>query len=364
MAALTLLLAACAEPSDILYTQPLVTGVEVAPGLFQVTVDPNPDQVRGFTPTGDTILFRALRNTANGPRWEMLGIPAAGGVGFVEHAGLYRAALRVSLGTLVSGTEDRLLTWWLPGNDGTSFGPAGCFRVRTLPVWTFAVLRLEPQDGAPLSGIPSREVVTPTATTTLDTPGLISFRLRFTPAEVDADLGANPFGPAIAPAATTGFYSDGDAVWRFDPSSPGTAADSIGPGFYPAVSPDGALLARVVPQGADSATTKDSVSGGLRSCTQVNVSYTAATWTTVVTRLATGDTVAKLNGTEPVFDPAGARVLVRRATGLVFVDLASKAETALENTTGAFAVAISPSGQYVAFSRGTKNVDVFYVKLK
>jgi hypothetical protein len=365
LAALSLVVTlGCPEPSDSLTTREPVTGVETLPGVFQVTFNATLDQARGFTATGDTILFRSFRAPGGSPPWEILGIPAVGGFGTVEHAELYRAALRLPIGGFLSRSSDRVLTTWTPGNVGGFFGPAGCPNLNvTLTAWHFIMYDLPAEDGAALSGIPFTDVTTRTSSTLQDTPGLLEFRVRIAFGEADAQLGANPFGPALDPGATTGRYSDGDAVWHFDVAHPETAPDSVGPGIYPAISPDGALEPVAVPGGVDSTTKTENVSAGIRTCRQQEWFYTAQTWTSVVTNAATGDTVAKVDGTEPVFDPLNNRLFVRRPSGIFVVDLTTGAAKLYAGTAGAFSLAISPDGKYLAFSKQSKtNADVFYIQ--
>ena len=357
--------AACADPSDVLYQAGPVPPLEVKPGLFRLTFDPHGDYVRGFTTTGDTILFRGQRSIAVGDVWQILGVPVAGDP-TAEQVHLYRSALRQPLGSLEAVDQARFLSWWQPGTDGSFYGPAGCPgpASRRLQAWMQGVFRLPNVDGAALSSVPFWLILTPSADTLVNSSALIEFRTRFDFAQIEAERGANAFGPNVSTDGRTGFYSDGELVWRFDPTSAIPAPDSITHAIFPRVSPDGARLAVAVPEGVDSVEKVTNGSTGVRQCLQDEWSLTATGWHVVVTNLGGGDTVRVVRGTEPVFDSAGARIVVRRGTGLVLVDLASGAESPVPGTEGAFAAAWSPDGSYLAFSATvSNNTDVYFVKL-
>ena len=370
--AATAFVVACADSGDVLYAPEPVSPIEVQPGFFRVTIDPAPDYVRGFTPQGDTILFRGFRGLILGTgdsAWQILGAPVAGGHGTREEAALYRAVFTRPIGTIVVRPADRLVTTWQRGNDRTFDGPAGCEPFNYVRVWRMILWRLPPDDGAALSSIPTWRVRTPTVDTLIFDPNLpvsqIRYRMRFNLAEAEVVSGANPYGPAAATDGSTVVYSDGDNLWRVPLADPAAARDSLGPGFFPALSPDGSLLASVNPVGLDSSFAADTVFRLLFKCIQDNWTMTASGFTTTVVKSATGDTVRVVPGTEPVFDPAGTRLFVRRPEGIVAVDLASGVETLLDNTAGAFSLAVSPDGAYLAFSRTvSRNTDVYYVTLK
>jgi hypothetical protein len=354
---------ACADPGDVLYTPPPLPPIEVAPGLFRVTFDPAPDYVRGFTPTGDTILF-ARHITTPPTRTEIRGLAATGGPG-IEQVYIYRAALNLPFGTLVSRDSDRFVAWWQPGTDGLSYGPAGCPNQRTLPAWMYGIVRLPPHDGGALSSLPTWVVRTPTSDTLINTALLLALAVRFDFGESAAEAGGNPFGPVAALDAPQGYYVSGDTVWRIQLHDAAVPAVEIGPGIFPAVSPDGSLLAVAVPVGVDSTFVSRTTGTGLRGCRQDAWTLTTTSWTTVVTHVVGGDTVATFDGTEPRFDADGTRIVVSRPAGLVWVDLATKAATAIPNTAGASNAAVSPDGIYLAFTLVVnQNADVYFVQLK
>jgi hypothetical protein len=96
----------------------------------------------------------------------------------------------------------------------------------------------------------------------------------------------NPYGPAEPPDRATGFYSDGIAVWRYDPADPAAPPDSLGLGAFPASSWDGHLLAAAVPAGVDS--TSGFCNFGLCPCVQETATFTSTGWATLVYDLAAG----------------------------------------------------------------------------
>ena len=358
---------ACVDPSDVLFSPAIVSPVEVSPGLFRVTFDPEPDVVRGFTPSGDTIIFRGARGTfpIGDTVWRLLGLDAGGNHGSVEFAGLYRIAITRPLESIWLRTNDRLLTWVQRGNDGSAFwGPGNCPVLRQLAGWRLHVLHLAPGDGQSLRDIPTWDVRPPVSDTIQFDRLRTRFAMRFTPGENEAELGLNPYGPVAAPGTDSAFFSDGQTLWRINLASP-PQRDSVGQAIYPAVSADGALFAAVLARGLDSAFSKDSVCRLDGSCcVQEMWNMTEQGWTTVITRRATGDTIAQIDGSEPVFDPTRPRVLVRRRDVLVWVSLADGSETGVPNSTGAFGAAVSPDGKYLAFSKTvSNNTDVYFVKL-
>jgi len=175
----------------------------------------------------------------------------------------------------------------------------------------------------------------------------------------------NPYGPVLSRTdGSSTFVSDGEVVWQIDMEDVTSVPVPIGPGSFPALSPDGISLAASIPVGVDSVSTFVTVPAGLGSCTQETVEISAAGWQTVIYDLASGTSVPLAAGLEPVYDPAGGRLLVRRAGGFYWIDLAAGTETLVSGTFGGYAPSVSPDGEWIAFS--SENVggghDVYLVR--
>jgi hypothetical protein len=349
------LLAGCAEPDDTVFARPSVAPVEIAPGLFRVTWNAAPDVVRGFSPDGARIVYQSRDLPGLGAGWYVLSVSLADGA-VREEASVYRQALIDPLGQVVLRTSHRVLVTWHAVPDGAITCPTCPSPPSAIGI---ALLRLPLADGVPLSALPTRTITLPNHES-----ALCRNRIRLGPAEREVQARrANPYGPVEAPGDSVGFYSDGEAVWRYDPADPTTPPDSLAPGTDPALSPDGALLAVAVPVGLDSTSSLCSI--GLCPCVQETVTITAAGWETLLYDLAAGTVRSLGTGLEPAFDPLGSRVAVRRADALYWVDLASGTATRIPGTDGGYAPAVAPDGSLLAFSAETfGNPDVFFVRLR
>jgi hypothetical protein len=220
----------------------------VAAGLFRVTWNPEPDVVRGFTPDG-RIVYRARNLSGLGPGWALLTMDLVDG-SVREDARIYRLALRDTVAQLVFGPSSRLLVSWRTILDA-GFNCAGQCPAPAAPIGV-TVRRLSLTDGTPLGALPTRSVPLPNHAVL--TTGCMDTRFRLRPAEQEAvERRANPYGPVELPDGSAGYYSDGETVWRYDPADPAAPPDSVGPGAFPALSPDGLRLAAAVPLGLDSA---------------------------------------------------------------------------------------------------------------
>jgi hypothetical protein len=350
------LIAACAQPDDTLFTSPPLPPVEIGPGLFRVTWNPQPDVVRGFTPDG-RMVYRARDLPGVDSGWALVTMNLADG-STREEARIYRLALRDTIAQIVIGASARSLVNW------RTLAEAG-FDCRVCPSpnvpIVVAIRRLPPTDGAPLSALPTRVITMPNHL--VATGGCLDTRFRFRPAEQEAAQNrVNPYGPVERADGSAGFYSDGETVWRYDPADPAAPPDSVGPGVFPALSPDGLVLAAAVPLGLDS--TSGVCTSGLCPCRLETVTISATGWSVVLHDLA-GGSATLADGLEPVFDPLAARLVVRRADGLYWVDLATGAATAIPRTERAYAPALAPDGSILAFTAERfGNPDVFYLRIR
>lgn len=346
----------CGVPDDELFTPPVAEPDELLPGLYRLTLNDGPDVVRGFEPTGERVVYRSRGLAGFGDDWRILSVPREGGQ-VTEVAGLYRAALRNPPGHAEVQPERRILTLWREPTDGVE----SCRDCPPAPdPIGLSIVRLDPTDGRALSALPTRTFFLPNF---LEGPGPCTHRIRLTPAEVEVrSRGTNPFGPTMLPTSAIGYYSDGDAVWRFDLERPEIPAESLGPGLFPAVSADGRFVAAAMPMVSDS--TSDFCIVGLCPCIQETVQYAVPDWTVRVYDIEAGTARDLGSGLEPRFHPTEPKLLVRRAGGLYWVDLETGAADSVSNTSGAFAAAIAPDGSRLAFSTNLfGNADVFVLEL-
>jgi hypothetical protein len=352
-----LAIAGCAEPDDTLFTPPPVPPGEVAPGLFRVTWNPEPDVVRGFTPDG-RIVYRARNLPGVDSGWALLTIGLADGAAR-EEARLYRLALRDTVADLRFGPSARVLVTWRTVPEA-GLNCQSC-PAPPAPV-DFAVRRLPLTDGTPLSALPTRGVTLPNHL--VATTPCPSTRFRFRPSEQEAlQRRVNPYGPVERADGTAGFYSDGETLWRYHPADPAAPPDSVGPGAFPALSPDGLRLAAAVPVGLDSTAGQCAV--GLCPCRLETVTITTTGWSVLLYDVAGGTGTPIAAGLEPVFDPLAPRLVVRRADGLYWVDLATGGATAIPGTEGGYAPAVAPDGSILAFTAERfDNPDVFFVRIR
>ena len=343
---------ACEPPDDVLFTRQAFEPQEIRPGLFRVTWNTGPDVVRGFTPDGRRIVYRSRGLAAFGSDWRVLSVPVDSG-DIREEAGIYRAVLRNPVGHIGMERQRRYLVIWNAALEGVETC-GGC--PPAPPAVELTVIVLEPEDGRPLSSLPTRNLLLPNNASTLP----CDHRIRIRPADHELiERSVNPFGPASVEDSPVAYLSDGETVWRFEVERPSAAPESIGPGAFPALSPDGLLLAVAVPTITDSVT--DICSRGL-CCIQETVTITAPTWTIVLYDLAADSSWMLTSGSEPRFHPSGSRLLVSRFDGLHWIDLETGATESVPETGGAYAPAISPDGTMLAFSTSLHgNPDVFYV---
>ncbi len=356
--AVLLLVASCDTPESEIFTPEPGGPVDVGNGVFRVTFSDGPDFARGFTAGGDTIIYRSRGLEGFGDDWVILAVPLEGGA-VSEEAAVYRRALKDPVGNLAYGQNSRILVTWKPPTPGVTSCPGPCVQ---LPVFTLSFTRLELTDGPPLSKLVRRTVGVDASFP----DSSVDFVVEFVPALQElARSGGDPFGPALIPGTSDAVISDGVSLFRIDLADSTVPPIQLAPGAFPAVSPGGRVVAASVPAsvgfGVDSVCT---VVAGLGACRQRTVIPAFSTWNTVIIDLETlaGSTLLG-EGVEPQFDPAGARVLVRRNSGLVWIDLLDSRETPLPGTEGATGPVISPDGKWVAFTSSRfGSPDVFLVR--
>jgi hypothetical protein len=356
-------LAGCQEPDDTLFTAPALEPVEQG-GRFRVTFNPGPDVTRGFTPDGARIVYRSRGLGGFGDEWRLLSSPIDGVGAVREEAELYRAAVEDGpVGHITFDANGRTLSIWRPSIEGfhwcgppTPVGPE---------VTELVLLRLGPEDGLPISSISMHSIIPPIVFLA-STLGAELKRVRLTPAEqLVRTLGANPFGPVVAPTGDDiAYVSDGDNIWRVVLTDPAAPRELVGQGAFPALAPDGSLLAVALPTGVDSSMAVDTLVLGLGLCIQETVTISATGWQTMVYDLAADSSWVVTAGRYPQFDPSGTRLLVRRGDGLHWITLASGTEALVPGTSGAYAPSVSSDGSIVAFSLvGAAGPDVYFVRL-
>lgn len=343
---------ACDPPEDRLFEPEAVMPAEVQPGLFRVTWSEGRDVVRGFTPDGRILYLSA---DALRPDVERLLSVSPDDGATREEAGLYRASLLQPVVNLAFHEGRRLLTVRSPGLVGLHTC-GGCPAPPTVVGLTLRLL--EAADGEALSSLPQLVQDVPVDTGS----GTSRPFIRVTPAEQEARVyGVDPFRPALLPDGFTSYFSDGESVFRFDAATPSTA-DSVLRGAFVAASADGALLAVSEPVNTDS--TGSLCMAGL-DCQQTTIVISATGWETTVYDASSLAVVAgPFPGIEPVFDPLGGRLLVRRFDGLYWITLSTGAEELIEQSSGGVGAALSPDGSVLAYSLNLfGNADVFFLRL-
>ena len=354
------LLAACERPDDVLFIPEAVPPREIASGLYRVTWHRDADVVRGFTLDGARIVYQSRNLPGFGPGSYVLSVGVVeGDVRGDFH--VYQRALLDTIAHVAFVSMARVLVTWRTVSDDAAISCPNC--PPPPPAFEIGFRRLPPDGIVPIANIPTRSVRLRNQFTVFSS-GCPTHTVRIRPAEREilARL-VNPFGPVETADGSTGFYSDGETLWRYEPWDASAPPDSIGPGAFPTLSSDGSLLAAAV------ATVVDSTEGvcffGACPCRQETVEIDAAGWEIVLHDL-NGGTVTSLGpGLEPAFDPLARRVAVRRPDALYWIELATGTAEIIAGTEGGYAPAVAPDGSKLAFSAETfGNSDVFYVRLR
>lgn len=341
-ALVTVWVSACEVDDPVIYQAEPSTPGEVRPGIFRLTYHLEPDvfptwidsvtvSYRGMSlPPYDTGFVLLQRSVLGGPATEREATfrPQAPGLSLVP------------VSVPVSGGETHLVYWSAAKND------VALCSIPCPPAAAQAVQVLDPATGDTITKLGGW--VVPFGRITGSGSGQV--RLRLVPEDLDArDRWMNPFGPAYGDASTPFYVSSGTAIFRASGSSTSPALDSVTPGSYPALSPDGSLLAFTRTTLADSTTATCTVSFGLGSCTQTTVTISEGARELWVRDLATGVERSLGAGSSPTFAATGGRVVVATAAGLDWVDVASGARTGIPNTAGAHSPVMSPDGKRLAF---------------
>lgn len=357
LVALGALVAACADPSDTVFTRAPVVPDEVAPGLHRLTRNPDHDVPRGVLPDGRLLyLARDLPGAAAG--WALHALDLETLVAD-EHLASYRAALATDrLTAAVQHAAGRVLLSEARPLEAVHFCDSTAPRAAA---WFIRVMDLPPEDGPPLTQI--ERVLEPPVHGLEEIPaaGLVRIRLRLVPAVRDAgELGTNPWGPAVAPSGATAFVSDGEFIHRYALGGALTPPDSVTRGAYPALTPDGTQLVFARPNLTDSTEQVQSFTRGLGSCEQTTVHYQSAGWIIHVRDVATGVERQISEGAEPVVLDA-TTVLVRRSDDIYRMDLTSGDATLIVSHPGA-ASPVALGDTAIAFSSdllGNRDVLVY-----
>lgn len=362
-ACLALVLAACGVPEDELFSPTAVEPVQVAPGVYRMTFNSGPDLVRGFSADGGAVLYRS-RGPDSSEAWRILAAPVEGGP-VSEEAALYRAAITSSVASLTARGNERVMAVWSTPLIPTFSCP--CFPPDSYPSVTgLTFYWLGERDGRALAALPVhsstlRSAIRFDSTDAVNGIQVFGDTVRLVIAQqVIRSLPVNPFGPTLSADGAEIIYSDGETLWRVARDSPGVR-DSLGPGAFPALSADGRWLAAVVPVQVDSTATfcVQALDPTLQ-CHQRLFTHTTLGWQARLYDLAGDSTVIVGAGLEAVPDMNRSRVLVRRFDGLYWVQLPGRESRLVTGTGGAYAIAMSPREDAVAFTADRfQNPDVF-----
>lgn len=361
--ALVLGMAACHVADDTI-TLP-TAGFPTQANLRHVTFNLGPDVTPLWSPDGTMLSYVAQgQPPAAIGQWLRWRIPVEGGIAG-EELQPYRTGgsieplpvLRAPSGTLAALAFVRVFQGVDCGCSGEPWPMAKSLVVAALdlaaPLPAFDAL---PQFEVALVG---REVA--------DSVGRPLYRVRFTPAlarRLD-DVSA-AFGPSWAPDGGRLVVSDGSRLWIWNVS--GGTLDSV-PGVadaaFPRWSPDGTRIAFVrYPQDSVRVTSCLIPADSDVACFashQTTVTSNAEVWVVA----PDGSGLARVGlGEESAWLPSSNALLVSRLTGLVLIDLATGAEQAVANTTGAREPAVAPDGRRAAFvARFSGNQDLWTVEL-
>lgn len=359
--ALLALLAACRTADDSLAPAKPEYPVD-AGGRRRLTFNPYADVGPRWTPDGAGISYVAESLPRPVVPWLMAQVPAEGGTA-VEELPAYR----------LQGAIEPLTLVRRPASDTAALGyleyflPCGCLptlqpNVRAVAAVEVPLVGLQPALAAlrqvrlPLVGL-YQVTQTPTGNNVYHINMYPAFHRR-------RDTHANPFGPSWAPDGTRLALSDGDRLYLWTLA---TGALDTMPGVsdaaFPRWSPDGQWIA-FTHYPRDSAVARScSLQQGLGACfNDLHVFYSAAPEVWIVhpdgraPALVTG-------GEQPAWMPTSDALVVRRATGLVVVDLAGVERTSLA-VGDANEPAVSPDGRRIAFvSRNAGSLDLWTVEL-
>ena len=343
-ATLALLVPGCEFDEPVIFDPEPSVPQEVAqrPGIFRLTYHLEPDLFPTWIDSV-TVSYRGVGLPPYDTGFVLLERSVLGGPA-TERETTYRpqaAGLSLVPVSVPASGSDSHLVYWSAAKNGVLLCSIPC-----PPAAAQGVVILDPTTGDTITDL--RGWTVPFGRITGSGSGQI--RLRLVPEDLDArDRWMNPFGPAYDGASTPFYVSSGTAIVRASGSSTSPALDSVTTGSYPALSPDGSLLAFTRTTLVDSTTATCTVSFGLGSCTQTTVTITDGGREIWVRDLATGVERSLGAGWSPTFDATGGRVVVATAAGLDWIDVASGARSGIPNTGGAHSPVMSPDGKRLAF---------------
>jgi hypothetical protein len=350
----------CTVDDSVIYdAQPGVPG-EVRPGIFRLTYHLEPDlyptwidsatvgyQGRGLSPfdTGFVLLQRSIHGGPATERERRFREQAA-------EFSLVPVAVPVIAG-------EPYLVYWVAATHGFQL----CLRPCP-PVASRGVRVLDPWASDSLALLPGWNLLFHRITDSLGVPNR-HVDVRLLPEDLDAlDRWRNPFGPAYGRALTPFYLSSGMTIFRASGTPAAPALDSVTAGSYPALSPDGSLLAFTRTALGDSTTGTCIVVLGAGACIQTTVTVSEGGRVIWVRDLTTGIERSLGPGAGPAFDVTATRIVVAAAGGLDWIDAASGARSGIPNTAGAHSPTVSPDGRHVAFvAEWEGQPDIYFMAL-
>jgi len=347
----------CGVDDPVIFPAEPSTPVEVRPGIFRLTYHLEADVFPTWTDSV-TVSYRSKALPPYDTGFVLLQRSVHGGPATEREVVFRRQALVLSLVPVSApgrGGEMHLVYWMQAKNDAALCAlpcpPAAAQGVRVLdPATSDTITELEGWT-VPFGRITGS--------------GSPQVGLRLVPEDLDARDGwMNPFGPAYGEATTPFYLSSGTAIFRASESGTTPMLDSVTTGSYPALSPDGSLLAFTRTILVDSTTAICTVDFGLGPCIQATVTITEGGREVWVRDLTTGAERSLGAGWAPTFDAAGTRVAVASAAGLDWIDVSTGVRTGIPNTAGAHSPAVSPDGSRLAFvAEWAGQPDVYFLVL-
>lgn len=337
-----ILAARCAIDEPLVLPE-LAVPEEVRPGVFRLTYSQEADRHPAWI-DATTIGYRASALAPYDSNALVLARSIRGGPAIPLDSTVRADARQLRLDPVgfrlaVEGAV-RYLVYWQRADNDVELCRLPCPSAAAAGV---VVVRIDGAGSAGLQDLPRWEVPTGRITSLTHQFGR-DVTVRRTPADEEAVSGRNPFGPAVVPSSPAFMVSDGEVIYRMG----GATRDTFAFGAYPALSPDGSLLAFTRFVVTDTLVDRCEVSAGLGSCVQNTTTYTAS-GANIWVRLPDGTQQLVGPGSAPAFAPTGDRVVVVTDAGLSWLTIPEGMETPIPNTAGAHSPAVSPDGRHVAF---------------